>query len=62
MISEEIGAKAMFEYPNTGSQWNLESYLNEHPSVRVSVFDRLSRVPNRSSSSFFNRIKRMLFD
>jgi hypothetical protein len=60
-LADELGTNAMFEYPKTGSQWDLESYLNAHPDVRASVYDRLSRVPNRSIAGLFTRLKRALF-
>jgi len=60
-IADELGVDALFEYPDTGSQWDLESYLNAHPSVRSGVFDRLSRVPDRSIASIVTRLKRAIF-
>lgn len=60
-LADELGVPAMFEYQDTGSQWDLEKYLNEHPSVRSGVYNRLSRVPNRSVAGLLDRLKRVLF-
>ena len=60
MIADELGVDAIFEYKDTGSQWDLEAYLNAHPSVRSSVYNRLSRVPDRSIAGYLSRLKRKL--
>lgn len=43
--AEDLGVQAMFEYTTTGSQWDLDTYLVNHPDIRAGVYDRLSRVP-----------------
>lgn len=60
-IADEIGTDAIFEYSGSGSQWDLESYLNTHPDVRHGVYNRLSRVPRRSIAGLWSKLKRAIF-
>jgi hypothetical protein len=61
MVADDLGTKALFEYTKTGSMWELENYLNTHPSVRHDVLDRLGRVPDKKAESgFLSRLRNKL--
>lgn len=60
MLAEQLSTEAIFEYSSSGSQWDLENYLNAHPNIRSDVYDRLSRVPNRSNEGIVSRLKRLI--
>ena len=55
-LADELGVRALFRYDETGSQWLLEEYLREHPSIRRDVVERLSRVPEEGGSGLLDRI------
>jgi len=59
-IADESGLEAIFKYKRTGSRWLLEEYLQEHPSIRQDVHERLRRVPDETSDGFLARIKSFL--
>jgi len=56
-IADELGVDGLFEYDRSGSQWVLEEYLNEHPSVRSNAMDRLSRVPENSDKGLIDKLR-----
>ncbi|SEH63810.1 hypothetical protein SAMN05192561_11728 [Halopenitus malekzadehii] len=59
-IADETGLPALFKYETTGSRWDLETYLQEHPSVRTDVHDRLRRVPEGTDEGFLGKVRRFL--
>lgn len=58
-ICDECGLEGVFKYKHTGSTWVLSEYLEEHPSIRQDVHERLRRVPDQSSG-LLNRIRNFL--
>jgi len=56
-IADELGVDGLFKYDRSGSQWLLEEYLKEHPSVRSNAMDRLSRVPENSDKGLFDKLR-----
>lgn len=59
-ISDETGLPALFKYSKSGSRWELDEYLREHPKIRQQVHDRLRRVPDKSPDGFMQRIREFL--
>lgn len=59
-IANETGLPAVFKYNQTGSIWDLDDYLREHPSIRQDVNDRLRKVPDNSSEGLIQRIRNIL--
>jgi hypothetical protein len=59
-ISDETGLPALFKYERTGSQWELDEYLEAHPEIRQDVHQRLSRVPEQSPDGLLQRIRDFL--
>jgi len=59
-ISDETGLPAVFTYERTGSRWILDEYLESHPGIRQEVYQRLSRVPEKSSDGLLQRIRDFL--
>ena len=55
-LADELGVLALFEYRKSGSQWELDEYLTEHPGIRRDVNDRLSRVPTPVKKSLLSRV------
>lgn len=56
-LENELNTGALFEYRKTGSQWALNEYLQEHPSIRRDVMSRLSRVPERTDQGLLSRLR-----
>ena len=59
-ISDSLGTSALLEYTRTGSQWEVENFLSEHPDIRKDVMKRLNRVPEKSESGLLGRIKKLV--
>ncbi|MFC4247231.1 hypothetical protein ACFOZ7_09510 [Natribaculum luteum] len=58
-IADNENVDAVFKYSHTGSIWELDEFLKEHPDIRQDVHERLRRVPERlpSSRSILGRIR-----
>lgn len=59
-LTDELGLDGLFEYERSGSQWILQEYLQEHPSIKSDVVDRLSRVPEKTEPGLLDRLRSML--
>jgi len=57
-LSDETGASAMFKYRRSGSKWDLETYLRDHPAIRQDVQQRLRRVPD-DDASLLRRVREL---
>lgn len=60
-ISDEENVPALFEYERTGSRWILDEYLQEHPSIRQDVHDRLRRVPEKTEAGLLAKIRGVFY-
>lgn len=59
-IADECGLEGLFKYAQTGSTWILSEYLEEHPSIRQDVHERLRRLPEDHTAGFLSRIRQLL--